>query len=70
MNENLDPSKNNLSADELEIDKSLRTLKKIQQELNARWSEVHKTQCSAQLFSSLKKQGVEEATQKIEAWLS
>ena len=26
MNENLDPSKNNLSADELEIDKALRPL--------------------------------------------
>ncbi len=26
MNENLDPSKNNLNADELEIDKALRPL--------------------------------------------
>ena len=47
-----------------------KTLKKIQQELNARWGELHKTQCSAQLFSSLKKQGIDEATQKIEEWLS
>jgi len=31
---------------------------------------VHKTQCSAQLFSSLKKQGIDEATKKIEEWLS
>ena len=57
-------------SDKISKDKSLRTLKKIQQELNVRWGEVNKTQCSAQLFSSLKKQGVEEATQKIEAWLS
>ena len=41
-------------SDKISKDKSLRTLKKIQQELNVRWGEVHKTQCSAQLFSSLK----------------
>ena len=57
-------------SDKISKDKSLRTLKKIQQELNTRWGEVHKTQCSAQLFSSLKKQGIDEASQKIEEWLS
>jgi GTP-binding protein len=57
-------------SDKISKDKSLRALKKIQQELNDRWGEVHKIKCSAQLFSSLKKQGIEEATQKIEEWLS
>ena len=57
-------------SDKISKDKSLRTLKKIQQELKDRWGEVHKTECSAQLFSSLKKQGIEQATQKIEEWLS
>jgi len=57
-------------SDKLSKDKSLRALQKIQLELKEKWGGTYKIECSAQLFSSLKKQGVEEATKKINEWLS
>jgi GTP-binding protein len=51
-------------------DKSLRTLNKINNELKEKWGKKFNVECSAQLFSSLKKQGIEKASEKIEQWLT
>jgi len=57
-------------SDKVSKDKSLRTLNKINNELKEKWGEKFNVECSAQLFSSLKKQGIEKATEKIEQWLT
>ncbi len=57
-------------SDKVSKDKSLRTLNKINNELKEKWGRKFNVECSAQLFSSLKKQGIEKATEKIEQWLT
>ncbi|MBT6232348.1 ribosome biogenesis GTP-binding protein YihA/YsxC [Methylophilaceae bacterium] len=57
-------------SDKVSKDKSLRTLNKINNELKEKWGKKFNVECSAQLFSSLKKQGIEKATEKIEQWLT
>ena len=57
-------------SDKVSKDKSLRTLNKINNELKEKWGKKLNVECSAQLFSSLKKQGIEKATEKIEQWLT
>lgn len=57
-------------SDKVSKDKSLRTLNKINNELKEKWGEKFNVECSSQLFSSLKKQGIEKATKKIEQWLT
>ena len=57
-------------SDKISKDKSLRTLNKINNELKEKWGKKFNVECSAQLFSSLKKQGIEKATEKIEQWLT
>lgn len=57
-------------SDKVSKDKSLRTLNKINNELKEKWGKKFNLECSAQLFSSLKKQGIEKATEKIEQWLT
>lgn len=57
-------------SDKVSKDKSLRTLNKINNELKEKWGKKFSVECSAQLFSSLKKQGIEKATEKIEQWLT
>ena len=52
-------------ADKLTRQESLKTLRAVQAE-----SAKLPIRCSVQLFSSLKKSGVEEATQVIESWLA
>ncbi len=51
-------------ADKLSRSEALKTLAAVRRELGDAWG-----RCTAQLFSSLKKQGVEEAEQVIGAWL-
>lgn len=57
-------------SDKVSKDKSLRTLNKINNELKEKWGKKFNVECSAQLFSSLKKQGIEKASEKIEQWLT
>ena len=57
-------------SDKVSKDKSLRTLNKINNELKEKWGKKFNVECSAQLFSSLKKQGIGKATEKIEQWLT
>ena len=57
-------------SDKVSKDKSLRTLNKTNNELKEKWGKKFNVECSAQLFSSLKKQGIEKATKKIEQWLT
>ena len=57
-------------SDKVSKDKSLRTLNKINNELKEKWGGKFNVECSAQLFSSLKTQGIEKATEKIEQWLT
>ena len=51
-------------SDKLSRSEAALTLNKVRKELNENW-----VNCSVQLFSSLKKQGVEEAEKVIGAWL-
>lgn len=51
-------------SDKLSRSEAMLTLNKVRKELNETWGN-----CSIQLFSSLKKQGVEEAEKVIGAWL-
>lgn len=51
-------------SDKLSRSEAVLTLNKVRKELNDTWGN-----CSIQLFSSLKKQGVEEAEKVIGAWL-
>ena len=57
-------------SDKLSKDKALRTLKEVRNQVEANWGMPFKTECSAQLFSSLKKQGIDEAEDIIQKWLS
>ena len=57
-------------SDKLSRDKSMQALYKTQKIVKAEWADFYQTPCSVQLFSSLKKIGVEEADMKIQSWLS
>ena len=57
-------------CDKLSKDKQNRTLFSVQKELENQWSTFYQTPCTAQLFSSLKKIGLEEADGVLETWLS
>ena len=57
-------------SDKFSKDKALRTLKEVKNQVEANWGIPFKTECSAQLFSSLKKQGIDEAEDIIQKWLS
>ncbi len=51
-------------SDKLSRNDGFQTLAKVKKELNANWEN-----CTAQLFSSLKKQGVEDVEKAISPWL-
>tara|TARA_B100000787_G_scaffold98100_1_gene72374 strand:+ start:6168 stop:6812 length:645 start_codon:yes stop_codon:yes gene_type:complete len=57
-------------SDKLSRDKALRTLREVKNQVEASWGIPFKTPCSAQLFSSLKKQGIKDAEDIIQKWLS
>ena len=52
-------------SDKLSRSEAMKTLAAVRKQLQENWGN-----CTAQLFSSLKKQGVEEAEQVIGAWLN
>ena len=56
-------------SDKLSRDQSLRTLSDIKGRVKAQWGDLYQTECTVQLFSSLKKTGVEEADNMIQSWL-
>lgn len=57
-------------CDKLSKDKQNKTLFSVQKELENQWSTFYQTPCTAQLFSSLKKIGLEKADGVLETWLS
>jgi GTP-binding protein len=57
-------------CDKLSKDKQNKTLFSVQKELENQWSTFYQTPCTAQLFSSLKKIGLEQADGVLETWLS
>ena len=57
-------------SDKLSRDKSLRTLDDVKKIVQTKWSNSFQKNCTIQLFSSLKKQGVEEADTIIQSWLT
>jgi GTP-binding protein len=57
-------------CDKLSKDKQNKTLFSVQKELENQWSTFYQTPCTVQLFSSLKKIGLEEANGVLETWLS
>ncbi len=57
-------------CDKLSKDKQNKTLFSVQKELENQWSTFYQTPCTVQLFSSLKKIGLEEADGVLETWLS
>ena len=57
-------------SDKLSKDKSLRTLMDVKNNVQERWVNLYQTKFTVQLFSSLKKQGIEEANEVIQSWLN
>ena len=57
-------------SDKLSKDKSLRALSDVKNKVQTQWADSFHTKFTVQLFSSLKKQGIEQATQKIQSWLA
>ena len=57
-------------SDKLSKDKSLRTLMEVKKIVQEKWVDLHHTKFTVQLFSSLKKQGIEEANKIIQSWLN
>ena len=57
-------------SDKLSRDKGMQALLKTQKIVKEKWADFHHTPCSVQLFSSLKKNGVEEADRVIQGWLA
>ena len=57
-------------ADKLSRESSYKVLKLVQEEINSRWGSDLGIECSVQLFSSLKKQGTDEAEKIIGKWLN
>jgi len=56
-------------SDKLSRSEAALTLNKVRKELEETWGKHYHSACSVQLFSSLKKQGVEEAEKVIGKWL-
>ena len=56
-------------SDKLSKDKSLRTLSDVKKIIQTKWADLYQTKCTIQLFSSLKKQGIEQADEVIQNWL-
>lgn len=56
-------------SDKLSRSDAMLTLNKVRKELVDNWGHSFHSPCTVQLFSSLKKQGVEEAEQIISKWL-
>lgn len=56
-------------SDKLSKDKSLRTLNNVKKIIQAKWADLYQTKCTIQLFSSLKKRGIDEADEIIQNWL-
>ena len=57
-------------SDKLSKDKSLRTLMDVKNNVQEKWVNLYQTKFTVQLFSSLKKQGIEEANEIIQSWLN
>ena len=57
-------------SDKLSKDKSLKTLSNVKEIIQEKWIDIYQTKCTVQLFSSLKKQGIEEANEIIQDWLN
>jgi GTP-binding protein len=57
-------------SDKLSKDKSLRALSDVKSIIQTNWADLYQTKCTVQLFSSLKKQGIEEADEIIQSWLT
>jgi GTP-binding protein len=57
-------------SDKLSKDKSLRALSDVKKIVQTKWADSFHTKCTVQLFSSLKKQGIEEADEIIQSWLA
>ena len=57
-------------SDKLSKDKCLRTLLNVEKIIKEEWVDLYQTKFTVQLFSSLKKQGVEEADKIIQNWLN
>jgi GTP-binding protein len=57
-------------SDKLSKDKSLRTLSNVKEIIQKKWVDIYQTKCTVQIFSSFKKQGIEEANEIIQSWLN
>ena len=57
-------------SDKLSKDKSLRTLIEVKKIVQEKWVNLYQIKFTVQLFSSLKKQGIEEANTIIQSWLN
>ena len=57
-------------CDKLSRDKQNRTLLQIKKKLKVDWADLYQTSCSAQIFSSLKRIGIDEADNVIQNWLA
>ena len=57
-------------SDKLSKDKSLRALSDVKNKVQTQWADSFHTKFTVQLFSSLKKQGIEEADEIIQSWLA
>lgn len=57
-------------CDKLSRDKQNRSLIEIEKRLKEDWGDLYQTSTSVQLFSSLKKIGIEKADKVIQNWLS
>ena len=57
-------------SDKLPKDKSLRTLIEVKKIVQEKWVNLYQIKFTVQLFSSLKKQGIEEANEIIQSWLN
>jgi GTP-binding protein len=56
-------------SDKLSRSEATLTLNRVRKELQETWGAHYHGECTVQLFSSLKKQGVEEAEKVIGKWL-
>jgi GTP-binding protein len=57
-------------ADKLSREASHKTLHAVQKEINEKWGSTLGIECTVQLFSSLKKQGADDAETIIGKWLN
>jgi GTP-binding protein len=57
-------------ADKLSREASYKILRSVQKEIDEKWGASLGIECTVQLFSSLKKQGVDDAETIIGKWLN